>query len=44
VRRQKAPFVPELDGDCDIKYFDKYEEIDPWVDIECRDEQLVSRS
>ena len=30
IKQTKAPFIPELDSEIDTKYFDNYEEEEPW--------------
>lgn len=34
VRKLKAPFIPEIKNDWDTKYFDKFEETEPFYRIE----------
>ena len=43
LRNQKTPFVPQINGNQDTKYFDKYDEIDPWIDVHERDKDSITR-
>lgn len=31
MKSVKPPFVPELESNIDTKYFDNYEESEPWL-------------
>jgi hypothetical protein len=31
LRKVKPPFIPEIKSETDVRYFDKYEEKEPWV-------------
>lgn len=31
IKRMTPPFIPELSSEIDSKYFDQYEELEPWL-------------
>ena len=31
IKNTTSPFIPELESNIDTKYFDKYDETEPWL-------------
>lgn len=43
IRNKKAPFIPEIKNITDTKYFDKFDEEEPWIESESKNKNYKKK-